>query len=42
MAGAAGANRFGGKVQEVVMWDGSNATKNNVIQDDVNGYYNIY
>lgn len=42
MAGATGANRFGGKVQEVVMWNGSNATKNNVIQNDVNDYYNIY
>lgn len=42
VAGAPGANRFGGKVQELIIWDSYKASKNSVIQDNVNEYYNIY
>jgi len=42
LAGAPGANRFTGKVQEVIIWNGYKESKNTVMQNDTNAYYNIY
>ena len=42
LAGASGANRFLGKVQEVIIWNGYKVSKNDVIQNNTNEYYNIY
>jgi hypothetical protein len=42
LSGASGSNRFIGKVQEVIIWNSYKASKNSVIQNDTNGYYDIY
>jgi hypothetical protein len=42
IAGLSGSNRFAGKVQEIIIWDSYKASKNSIIQNDVNSYFNIY
>jgi PKD repeat protein len=42
LSGLAGANRFGGEVQEIIMYDSYKVSSNTIIQTNVNDYYNIY
>lgn len=42
LSGLAGANRFGGEVQEIIMYDSYKVSSNAIIQTNVNDYYNIY
>lgn len=42
LSGLSGFSRFGGEVQEIIMYPSYEVSSNTIIQNNVNDYYNIY